>query len=225
MRRRLRLSQEEMAERLDFVHKSSISKYENDEGDLPQTLLLRIDEKFGAEWSRFVEAGIEPKKVEKDEKVAVMAEPPYRLKEEQKIGTIQSLKQERGEVRFVPVVSWASAGRAHDYQEMKDFIDEEARSTAKHADCFALQIEGDSMEPKYSAGDRVVIDPHREARNGNRVVARLRESEGVLFKVYNIAGDEVTLVSYNPLYPPLKFKKKDFLWIYPVTETIRKEPL
>lgn len=227
MRQSKRLSQEEFGRPMDYT-KSAISKLEAGFGwDRPGRFLSRLEAAYGTEWRRWIEEGIKPMVVDKVDEVSQSREdsPPYRFPETMKIGRIESLKRERGEVNFLPVVSWASAGKAHDYQDMTAFIDEEVRSTVKDPHCFALRVEGNSMEPRYLAGDLLVLNPHREPRSGNHVVARLRENDGVLFKLYHCAGDEVTLTSYNSAYPPVKFSRKDFLWIYPVIELIRKEPL
>lgn len=148
-----------------------------------------------------------------------------RKPEEQRLSQIESLKKERREVDFLPIVSWASAGAARSYEDMATFIDDEVRSTVKDPRCFALRLEGDSMEPRYLAGDLVIVNPHREPRNGSRVIAKLRDGEGVLFKVYSAAGNSITLTSYNPIYPAQTYKKSEFDYIYPVVELIRKEPL
>lgn len=222
---------EEFGKPLDYT-KSMLSLYVTGKRPLSPKFVRRMCEHYGIN-PQWFDTGLGPKylvnNIDKStsdaEPLTEKAPPKYQIKEAMKIGRIESLKRERGEVNFLPVVSWASAGRAHDYQNMQGFIDEDVRSTAKDPHCFALRVEGDSMEPRYFSGDLVVLDPHREPRSGNRVVARLKENEGVLFKLYTVTGNDVTLSSYNPMYPPLKFKRSDFLWIYTVVELIRKEAL
>jgi phage repressor protein C with HTH and peptisase S24 domain len=127
---------------------------------------------------------------------------------------------------MAPVHSWVSAGRAHDYQDMQDFIDEQVPTTHRDPHVFALVVEGDSMEPMFPAGDYIILAPHSEPRSGDLVVARLRESEGVLFKEYRVRPDgTVALISYNPKYPEQIFRKTDLLYVYQVvgryTNTVR----
>ncbi len=79
----------------------------------------------------------------------------------------------------------------------------------KGPNAFALIVEGDSMEPRFHAGGRVVFAPNSEPRNGNFVVACLREVFGVLFKVFRRKGREgqiIRLESLNPEYPPDAFR-------------------
>jgi SOS-response transcriptional repressor LexA len=63
------------------------------------------------------------------------------------------------------------------------------------------------------------------ARNGNVVIARLRDEGSVLFKMFHQTGpkgETIRLTSYNPIYPPLEFHLGAFRFIYPVYEMHRK---
>ena len=67
----------------------------------------------------------------------------------------------------VPVVSWASAGKAADYPDLCNQIEELVETDCKDPNSFALILEGDSMEPTFLAGDIVIFAPNSEARNGD----------------------------------------------------------
>src|ERR1051326_7911476 len=69
--------------------------------------------------------------------------------------------------RRSPVVSWAAAGQARAYEDLANQIEETVETDCRDANAFAIIIEGDSMEPKFYAGDRVVFMPNSEARNGD----------------------------------------------------------
>jgi SOS-response transcriptional repressor LexA len=121
----------------------------------------------------------------------------------------------------IPVVSWARAGVASDYADLCNQIDETIPSECKDPNAFALIIEGDSMEPKFEAGYRVIFSPNNEPRNGDFVVARLKEGHGVLFKRFKRTGNEgklVRLESLNPAYTVLEFPLHGFHFIYPAVE-------
>lgn len=122
--------------------------------------------------------------------------------------------------RLVPVVSFARAGEdGFDYEDLANQIDDRVETTCRHPNCFALIVDNDSMEPKYPAGEILVIEPHGELRNGDLVVARLRESGGVLFKRFHWADPKLTrvrLTSYNEIYPALEYPFEDFRFIHPV---------
>jgi SOS-response transcriptional repressor LexA len=135
--------------------------------------------------------------------------------------------------RRVPVISMAKAGKATDYEDMMDFIEEYSLTQTKDPNAFALIVEGDSMEKSYLAGDFIVCSPNAVPRNGKPVVARLRDGAatapntgGVLFKrdqQKGPNGEIIRLESDNPNYEPLEFKKEDFWFIYPVVTMTRKE--
>lgn len=126
--------------------------------------------------------------------------------------------------RKSPVVSWATAGAAKAYEELKSFIDETVETDCKDPDAFAIIIEGDSMEDKFFAGDRVIFAPHLEPRNGDAVVAKLNDGR-VYFKWFHRTGPEgarVRLTSENENYQPLEFARADFQFIYPAWEVKRR---
>jgi len=78
---------------------------------------------------------------------------------------------------------------------------------------YALEISGDSMEPVYRAGDRIVVSPDTQVRRGDRVVAKTVEGE-VMAKLLGQHTDKtVELVSFNPDYPPRKFDRTEISWI------------
>jgi phage repressor protein C with HTH and peptisase S24 domain len=78
---------------------------------------------------------------------------------------------------------------------------------------YALEITGDSMEPVYRAGDRIVVAPGSAVRRGDRVVARTRGGE-VLAKVLGRSSDQsVELLSLNPAYPPREIDREELAWI------------
>ncbi len=122
--------------------------------------------------------------------------------------------------RNVPVVSWAAAGAARDYEDIPEQIDQTVASESRDRDAFAIIAEGDSMEPRIEAGDLVVLEPHSVPRNGDVVVARLNEG-GVLLKRFRRTGREgktILLESINPRYESKEYPESDFLFIYPASE-------
>jgi SOS-response transcriptional repressor LexA len=138
-------------------------------------------------------------------------------------GNVSALTPEPAAKR-VPVVSWATAGAARAYEDLANQIEEVVESDCKDSNAFAIIIEGDSMETKFYAGDRVVFAPNYEPRNGDAVVAKLNDGR-VFFKYYYRTGHEgsrVKLASENPNYDPLEFDRSEFVFIYPAWEVKRK---
>ena len=126
--------------------------------------------------------------------------------------------------RRVPVVSWAAAGLARAYEDLANQIEELVETDCKDPNAFSIIIEGDSMEDKFYAGDRVVFAPNLEPRNGDAVVAKLTDGR-VMFKYFSRTGPEggrIKLSSENPNYGPLEFERSDFTFIYPAWEIKRR---
>jgi phage repressor protein C with HTH and peptisase S24 domain len=78
---------------------------------------------------------------------------------------------------------------------------------------YALEITGDSMEPVYRSGDRIVVAPGVPVRRGDRVVVRTRNGE-VLAKVLGRQTERtIELISLNPNYPPRELLRTDLHWM------------
>ena len=122
------------------------------------------------------------------------------------------------DVFWIPLISWAQAGMATAFEEIPEHWQEKIPATVSDKSAFAIQLRGDSMEPKYSDGDIAVVLPHASSRNGDLVVANIKE-EGFAFKVMTLIGGDIRhirLTSYNQVYPPMDFQREQFHWIYPV---------
>ena len=74
---------------------------------------------------------------------------------------------------------------------------------------FALIVEGESMVPGFSPGDKIVFDPDLQPRPGDFVVAKLDGEEKATFKKYRPRGqdrggnDVIELVPLNDDWPTL----------------------
>jgi SOS-response transcriptional repressor LexA len=134
-----------------------------------------------------------------------------------------AMTQQPVSARRVPIVSWATAGEAKDYQDLATQIDEYVETNSRDPNAFAVIIEGDSMENKFFAGDRVVFAPNLEPRNGDAVLAKLNDGR-VFFKWFHRTGHEgmkIKLSSENPNYGPMEYTREDLQFIYPAWEVKR----
>lgn len=78
---------------------------------------------------------------------------------------------------------------------------------------YALEISGDSMEPLYRDGDRIIVSPGSSVRRGDRVVVCTREGE-VMAKI--LVRKTVTIVeleSANPDHENRVFKMEEIKWM------------
>lgn len=125
-------------------------------------------------------------------------------------------------VRSLPVLSWAQAGQAVDFQQMPDEWEGSVASEVTDDKAFAVRLRGDSMEPRFEDGDMAVLLPSVAATNGEIVVANLK-NEGILCKIMHVQLDKniITLSSYNPAYPPMPYAREDFHWIFPVAQIVK----
>lgn len=125
--------------------------------------------------------------------------------------------------RKVPILSWAQAGLAHDYEQIPSDWDEAISTDVLDEYAFGVRLRGDSMEPKFSEGDIAILLPGTAATNGEIVVANLKD-QGVLCKIMHVQLDKnlVKLSSYNPAYPPMEYHRDEFHWIFPVASVIKQ---
>lgn len=68
---------------------------------------------------------------------------------------------------------------------------------------YALRIKGDSMHPRYRAGEFVVVTPSIEAQSGRDVVVKLHNGKCLLKELGWKRNDEVQLRSINNGYEPM----------------------
>ena len=78
---------------------------------------------------------------------------------------------------------------------------------------YALEISGDSMEPAYREGDRIIVAPEAPIRRGDRVVTKTVDGE-VMAKVLGQRTEtRVQLLSFNPAYEPRELKPVEIAWM------------
>jgi phage repressor protein C with HTH and peptisase S24 domain len=70
---------------------------------------------------------------------------------------------------------------------------------------YALEIAGDSMEPVFRDGDRVVVSPLAPIRRGDRVVAKTMAGEVMAKQLARRSAKRVELKSLNPAHRDRSF--------------------
>lgn len=91
--------------------------------------------------------------------------------------------------------------------------DEIALPTPGDAGIYALEVTGDSMEPLYREGDRIVVSPTEQVRRGDRVVVKTRDGEVMAKILARQTGKQIELHSLNPAYEPRIVELADVEWI------------
>lgn len=114
--------------------------------------------------------------------------------------------------RRIPIISYVQAGQCTETQSYTDMAGDLEYILADSdipETCFALRIDGDSMQPEFKEGDIVIIDPDLCPTPGEFVVAKNNGHEAT-FKKYRPLGvstDDFELVPLNPDYPVLRSKE------------------
>jgi len=128
-------------------------------------------------------------------------------------------------IRTIPIRSWAQAGIGADFEELPLDWQKQVATDCPDERAFAVEIQGDSMEPKFFPGDIAVLMPNHQPRNGSLVVARL-EHEGVVFKVFTARERSPTRIcsfsSYNPVFQPIDVLEGSVIWNFPVYQIVRQ---
>lgn len=78
---------------------------------------------------------------------------------------------------------------------------------------YALEVSGDSMEPLYRDGDRVIVSPAASVRRGDRVVVRTTEGEVMVKQLIRQTAKRIELASLNPAHQGRVLASEDIAWI------------
>lgn len=115
----------------------------------------------------------------------------------------------------VPLLGMARAGAGGAF-DAEGFGTEDDRTDLPVATptMISIRVTGDSMQPLYREGDRVVVDlAMTDVRKGDRVVVQTTGGE-VMVKEYAGGGSaRAHLHSLNPAYPPLVLARRDIDWM------------
>lgn len=90
---------------------------------------------------------------------------------------------------------------------------------------YALRVRGDSMHPRYRAGEFVIVEPGIEAQEGDDVVVRCTNGRKMLKQLNWRRGDEVQLTSINNGYAPITLQRKEITSIQLVAGRARRDAL
>lgn len=108
----------------------------------------------------------------------------------------------------IPVLGKVVAGIPLD--AIEDIIDYEEipHSMAKSGEFFALQIKGDSMEPRIKEGDVVIVRKQPDVESGEVAIVLVNGDEATIKKVQKFNGG-INLVPSNPTYEVKTYSNDD----------------
>lgn len=106
---------------------------------------------------------------------------------------------------WLPVVGHVKAGPDGYLEEMQYPVghgEGYVEYWTKDPSAYALRIKGDSMHPRYRAGEYIVVTPAIEPQPGRDVVVKLKNGLSLLKQLNWIRSGEVQLLSINNGYAP-----------------------
>ena len=108
----------------------------------------------------------------------------------------------------IPVLGRVAAGVP--IEMIEDVLDYEeiTEDMAKHGEYFALKIQGDSMTPRIWNNDVVIVRQQDDAENGDIVIAAINGEDAVCKRLQKY-NDGIALISLNPQYEPIYFKRDE----------------
>jgi SOS-response transcriptional repressor LexA len=115
---------------------------------------------------------------------------------------------------LVPLISWIQAGSWHGAEDPLHPGEAETwmpSPTKCSPSSYALRVRGDSMTAphgnirSYPEGCIIFVDPERRLPvNGDRIVAKLRGTDEVTFKIYKNEDGRQWLQPLNPAHEPIR---------------------
>jgi phage repressor protein C with HTH and peptisase S24 domain len=119
--------------------------------------------------------------------------------------------------RRIPIIGMAQAG-SEGYFDDAGFPtggswDELDFPEIVDAHAYALEINGDSMQPVLRAGDTVIVSPQATARRGDRVVVRTATGEVMAKELARRTANRIELKSINPNYPDIALDSHEIAWM------------
>lgn len=109
---------------------------------------------------------------------------------------------------LVPILGQVIAGIPIDAVEDILGYEEISREMASQGEYFALQIKGNSMEPRMRQGDVVIVKKQSAVESGDIAVVLVNGDEATI-KKFVIHDNGVSLISNNESYSPMFYTKNE----------------
>ena len=110
--------------------------------------------------------------------------------------------------QWIPVLGKVAAGTP--IETVEDILDYEEidAQTASSGDHFALQIKGQSMEPRIKDGDVVIVRKQEDCDSGDVAVVLVNGDEATVKRIKKEPGG-IMLIPSNPAYEPKFYSNED----------------
>lgn len=114
----------------------------------------------------------------------------------------------KSKVCIIPVLGRVVAGIPTDAVEEIIDYEEISEAMASQGEFFALQVKGDSMSPKFTAGDVVIVRKQEDVDNGDIAIMLINGDEATIKRVQKFNGG-INLIPTNQAYPVLTYTNKE----------------
>lgn len=94
-----------------------------------------------------------------------------------------------------------ASGEVVDYEEIPEAL-------SRSGEYFGLRVVGDSMEPKISDGDTIIVRKQETAEPGEVIVATVNGSDACVKRLKTFEGG-IMLISTNPAYEPITYTQEE----------------
>jgi phage repressor protein C with HTH and peptisase S24 domain len=109
-----------------------------------------------------------------------------------------SAAQAQRDLPVMGAVRVGSEGFHFNQGEAKEFVERPANLKGVF-NALALYMDGDSMEPRYFAGELLYVNPNRPLTRNCFVAVELADGQGVIRQFMRRSEDEVILQQFNPM--------------------------
>lgn len=112
------------------------------------------------------------------------------------------------EARRIPIIGRVQAGIP--VEAVEDFLGYEEFSgpSGSAEDFFALEVRGDSMEPKISSGDVVIVRKQNDCDTGDLAVVLVSDGDATVKRIKKSAAG-ITLIPNNLAFEPMFFSNEE----------------
>ena len=128
----------------------------------------------------------------------------------QKVTLSHQRKPEKKKSVTINVLGRVAAGNPIDASENIIDTEEITQEMAQTGTFFGLQIHGDSMEPKMSEGDVVIVRQQDDAESGEIVIVTVNGTDATCKRLRKYR-DGIELISSNPSYKPIFFSNEEII--------------
>lgn len=131
-------------------------------------------------------------------------------------------------IKRIPVVGDVKGGDEGYLEELEHpvgFGDGYVEYPTEDPNAYAVRVRGDSMHPRYRAGEFVIVEPNIAAQEGDDVVVLCANGRKMLKQLNWRRDGEIQLLSVNNGYAPLTLTSADISSIQLVAGRVRRSGL